>query len=432
MKPKTFMVLAGEPSGDLLAAELVRALREEIPAAEATAAPDCQPLRSTLEPRFFGAGGPQMARAGVELALDMTAHSVIGLSDVARNFGTFRRLFRDLFNLARQRQPDAIICVDFSGFNRRFAHAIKRHARARQDWFHDWNPKLIQYVSPQVWASREGRAWQVARDYDLLLSILPFEKEWYSKRVPRFRVEFVGHPIVDRYADAGRTAASSSRREPEATSKAAETARSVSAALPAAALDSPGQRARAPEVLLLPGSRRMELTRHLPVMIRAFEQIKAAIPETRGRMILPPGTLFQQARAFGVPVGVELQQGRLPEALRNASLSIASTGTVTLECAWFGVPTVALYKTSWATYAIARNIVKVKHLALPNLLAGEEVIPEFVQHAVTPENIARSALDLLRDPERRSRIRTRLHEITKTLGSPGASHRAARAIAAML
>ena len=196
------MLIAGEASGDMLAAELVRALREEAALAEVSPTTDYQPLQASLEPRFFGAGGPRLAAEGVELALDMTQHSVTGLSDVLVNLLKFRRLFRQLFQLARERQPDAIICVDFSGFNRRFAHAVRQYARTHADWFHAWAPKLIQYVSPQVWASREGRAYQMARDYDLVLSILPFEKEWYAERVSQLPVEFVGHPIVDRHGHA--------------------------------------------------------------------------------------------------------------------------------------------------------------------------------------------------------------------------------------
>src|SRR2546428_175990 len=200
MKPKSFMVIAGEASGDLLAAELVNMLRQEFAEGDPIITSDYQPLYTSLEPRFFGAGGPRMAAAGVDLAFDMTAHSVIGLSDALKNYFKFRRLFQELYNLALDREPDAIICVDFSGFNLRFAQAIKEYVRAHRDWFHTWDPKIIKYVSPQVWASREGRVRQMARDFDLLLSIIPFEKEWYAKRVPQLPVEFVGHPIVDRYA----------------------------------------------------------------------------------------------------------------------------------------------------------------------------------------------------------------------------------------
>src|SRR6266704_744940 len=199
MKPKTFMLIAGETSGDMLAAELVQALRRKFAAAQPVFTTDYQPLETSLEPRFFGAGGQHMAAAGVELLFDMTKHSVTGLTDAVKNYLKFWRLAQELLRLAREREPDVLICVDFSFFNRRVAHAVREYVRKRQGWFHDWNPKIVQYVSPQVWASREGRGRKMARDYDLLLSIFPLEKEWYAKRVPGFRVEFVGHPIVERY-----------------------------------------------------------------------------------------------------------------------------------------------------------------------------------------------------------------------------------------
>ena len=120
------MLIAGETSGDMLAAELVRALRRQMAEAEAIPTADYQPLHASLEPRFFGAGGPLMAAAGVELAFDMTEHSIIGLAEALKHYFKFRRLFHELFQLALERQPDAIICVDFSGFNRRFAHAIRQ------------------------------------------------------------------------------------------------------------------------------------------------------------------------------------------------------------------------------------------------------------------------------------------------------------------
>ncbi len=402
MKPKSFMLIAGEASGDMLAAELVRALRREMADAEAIPTADYQPLHTSLEPRFFGAGGPQMAAAGVDLAFDMTAHSVIGLSEALKNYLKFRRLFRQLFQLALERQPDAIICVDFSGFNRRFAHAIRQYTRTRADWFHDWNPKIIQYVSPQVWASREGRAYQMARDYDLVLSIFPFEKAWYAKRVPQLRVEFVGHPIVDRYGE-GRGAGGEGRGDQQT-----------------------------PLLLLLPGSRPGELRRHLPVMIGALGLIRAKVPSLRARMVLPSESLVHQTKAFSLPASLEVRAGGLPDSLAEAHAAIASTGTVTMECAYFGVPTVALYKTSWSTWQIARHIVKVKYAAMPNLLANEEVFPEFIQDAATPENLARAALELLRDEARRAKVKARLAEIIASLGNPGATSRAAEAIVRLL
>ena len=398
MKAKQIMVIAGEASGDMLAAELVGALRRELTAAAAVDTPDLQPLRTGLEPRFFGAGGPCMEAAGVQLAFDMTEHSVIGVSGVLKNYLKFRRLFNRLRRLALEREPDAIICVDFSGFNRRFAHAVKSYARRRHDWFHSWQPRIIQYVSPQVWASRESRAYQIARDYDLLLSIFPFEKEWYARRVPGLKVEFVGHPVADRYPNAE--------------------GRMENAEIPLSA----------PRVLLLPGSRPSEVERHVPVMMRAVRILRGSFPDLQVRMVLPNASLAQQAKSLGMPAEVEIRISGLPESLAQADLAIASTGTVTMECAWFGVPTVTLYKASWSNYQIARLIVKVNWLTMPNLLANEEIFPEFIQSAATPESLSSAALELLRDEHRRSRVRTRLAQVVASLGGDGAGRRAAEAI----
>src|SRR5438309_1101738 len=146
------MVIAGEASGDVLAAELVLALKERFAKFPALPTTDNQPLHATLAPRFFGAGGPKMAEVGVEIAFDLTKHSVVGYVAVLRNYLELRRLFWRLVRLACERQPDVIICVDYSGFNRRLAQAIRRRTRNKRHWFHDWQPRIVQYVSPQVWA----------------------------------------------------------------------------------------------------------------------------------------------------------------------------------------------------------------------------------------------------------------------------------------
>jgi lipid-A-disaccharide synthase len=409
------MIIAGETSGDMLGAEVVRAIKQEIGAIPPPITDDFQPLESTLAPRFFGAGGPRMAEAGVELLCEMTRHSVIGLSDALAGYRKFRAIFHQLLKLALARQPDAIICVDFAGFNRRFAAAIKNKVRGNDGWFHDWQPRIIQLVSPQVWASREGRAFQIARDFDLLLSIFPFEKNWYAQRVPRFKVEFVGHPIVDRYRDFQKP---STLALPQASAAGSVWPGPESAVVAAPAL----------RVLLLPGSRPGELARHLPVMYEAFSIMRTVIPNLEGGMVLPDENLETQAKSASPPAGLQIQIGGLAEALSRADLAIASTGTVTMECAYFGVPTIAMYKTSWSTYMIGRRIVRVSYLAMPNLLADEPIFPEFIQHAATADSIAHAALDLLRDEPRRLHIKKRLSEVIAGLGGPGAAARAAQAI----
>jgi lipid-A-disaccharide synthase len=380
VKPKTFMLIAGEASGDLLAAELVSALLAASKQNE-----------EGRPPQFFGAGGAKMAAAGVELAFDLTQHSVIGISDVLKNYFKFRRLFHQLLALAIERKPDVVIGVDYGGFNLRFGHAVAEYIRSNP--FSKWNPKIVQFVSPQVWASRPGRANRLAADYDLLLSIFPFEKDWYAQRVPKLRVEFVGHPMVERMQ----------KSELKIQNKNS-----------------------APTILLLPGSRKSELQRHLPAMLAAVKLIQEKLPVAKAKMVLPNPALMALAKSLGA--NVEIQIGELPWALAECDVAIASTGTVTMECAFFGVPTVTLYKTSWLTYQIARRIVTVKSLTMPNLMAGEEVYPEFIQNMATPENISRAALELLQDESRRTKIKSQLAKIISSLGEPGAAGRAAMAI----
>ena len=237
--------------------------------------------------------------------------------------------------------------------------------------------------------------FQQDKDGSTLLSIFPFEKAWYAERKKDFKVEFVGHPLIDRFAQ---------------------------------------QKFRAPQSLgtsqklvLLPGSRDRELRKHLPVIVEAARRLlneqKLAV-----EMVLPNNQLSETARNLVDLTGIEIIIGNLAQSLTSATAAIASSGTITMECAYFGVPTVVLYKTSWSTYALGKRFIKVKHLAMPNLLAGQEVFPEFVQHDANADNIYRAAKELLNNPERRNVIKTQLQHVISTLGEPGASHRAARAI----
>ncbi len=387
------MLIAGEASGDMLAAELVKALRAASP--------------SSLE--FFGAGGSKMTEAGVDLAVDMTAHSVIGLIEVLKSYSHFRRIFNQLLQLAVERKPDVIVCVDFSGFNRRFAHAVREYIRKHQNSAGGWSPKIVQFVSPQVWASRPSRAEKMARDIDLLLCIFPFEKDWYAKRVPNLRVEFVGHPIVDRHA-AGTHSTAPLKTSPVPEERVRDAAE------------------RIPTILLLPGSRVGELKRHLPIMLEAAQTISAE-QTVQFKMVLPDKKLEQLANGISAPLpNLKVQIGGLAEALANATLAIASTGTVTMECAYFGVPTIAIYQTSWSTYQIGKRIIQVRFLAMPNLLANEMIFPEFIQHEATAKDISSAAIDLLNHPERLDKIKTKLGKVIESLGKHGASERASKAI----
>jgi lipid-A-disaccharide synthase len=383
VKPSSILLIAGEPSGDQLAAELVRALRRRT---------------APLETRFFGAGGPAMTAAGVEILCDLTAHSVIGPADALRQLGRFRRAFRQLSEAARERTPDVVIGVDFGAFNLRFLKAITEMTRERSGPFQNWRPRRVQFVSPQVWASRAGRAQEMPRILDQLLSILPFEKGWYARNAPGVRVDFVGHPLVDRHG-----------------------------LPPATHFRLAGLR---PHLVLLPGSRSGELRRHWPVVAAAAQRVientgarcTLVLPHEAARSALPPG--------IPDPEGLSIQIGNLTTTLADADVAIASTGTVTLECAWFAVPTIALYKTSWSTYQIGKRIIQVPFLAMPNLLAGKAVMPEFVQGAATSDALAEAALKLLTIPGALMEARQELAQVRQLLGPPGATERAAERILA--
>jgi len=329
----------------------------------------------------------------------LTAQSVIGLGGLIKKLPMFRRLLRELARQAAERQPELIILVDYGGFNLRLARAIKDYVRARSGPFFNWQPRIVQFISPQVWATRPGRAKRMARNDDLVLSLFPFEKKWFAANAPGLPVEFVGHPIFDRYPG---------RRRAE---------------VPA------GRDSRRPVILLLPGSRRGELRQHLPVMREAAGLIAASQP-AEFKMIVPDETLAAIARPFlpAGPTRIDLQAGGLPGALSSATLALTKTGTITLECAYFGVPAVAIYKTDWITYLCARQLANVKYLSMPNLLAGELIYPEFIQGRATAGNLAAAALELLANPARREGIRTKLDLLMDSLGGPGAARRAAAAI----
>lgn len=416
MSGPSIMIVAGEASGDNLAAELVTAMR-------ASATMQARPFA----PRFFGAGGPRMMAAGVDCAFDLTQHAVVGIWDVLKAYPKFKRLFDRLVALAVARQPDVIVLVDYPGFNLRFARAIRRLASRSTGDFRNWHPKIVQYVSPQLWAWHESRVYDIRRDADMVLSLFPFEREWYRQRVPDLRVEFVGHPLCERFK-ATPTAAPRSPR--------------------------PGGIASA---LLLPGSREREVRKHFAPMVEAArlvtERLGAIKRAIRWQAVFPTEDLLSLAKSLvpktdaDVPrrdeaesiippnpgeFSLEFALGGLATKLASAEVAIAASGTVTMECAWFGVPTVVLYKTSWFNYTLGRKLIRVPYLAMPNLLAGCAVYPEFIQDEATPLAMANEATQLLIDADRRASVQRTLKRVVESLGGGGASERAARAVLSLL
>ncbi len=373
------MLIAGEVSGDQRAASLIRAMK-------------CHPALANAS--FFGAGGSSMKEAGMETLIDLTGHAVIGHLDAIRNYFKFRGFFQQLLREAIDRRPALLILVDYSGFNLRFAKALKTHAKGRNGW----DLKIVYYVSPQLWASREGRSKVMAENVDLLLSIIPFEKQWYAERLPAFPVEFVGHPLLDEFED-----------KPPVFGKATEAR-------------------RPPHILLLPGSRKAEVSRHLPLLLETAGKLWESHHATF-TLVVPSDELLTYCHENGGDAEhIQLQKGKTREALAKADLALTKSGTITMECALYGVPAIVFYITNPLIYFLGRRLIKVPYLAMPNLIANESVFPEFIQGEATADNLVREALSLLSDVERRNKVMESLRQVAESLGAKGGCNRAAELV----
>ncbi|MBT5709249.1 lipid-A-disaccharide synthase [bacterium] len=387
MPSNQIMVIAGEPSGDSLAAGLVSAIRTQ--------------LEGSIAPQFFGLGGPKLRHAGVELVEEMTQHTVFGLFEALRKYGRFKKIFDRALAEAKRRQPDLVILVDFGGFNLRFAKALRAHLKRESGTFKNWTPKLAYFVPPQVWASREGRAATIAETIDLIISIFPFEKDWYQERYPQLPVRYVGDPMAGRFYS-GKTPSSVSETRP---------------------------RNGISQIAILPGSRKQEIERHLPLMLETLRLIRKH-KECHATVVTPNDELTKPFRLLEHE-NVSWEIGNLESVLRQSDIAIASSGTVTRECAYLRLPTVVIYKLSWLTYQLAKRIVKVKFIAMPNLLADKMIFPELIQDSATPTAIAQEVLQLGLGQDRNDLLAD-LERVVLSLGPPGATERAAAAVRELL
>ncbi len=365
------LMVAGEPSGDAHGAELIQSIKERNPNA-----------------RIIGVGGPRMAAAGQKQLFDLSAHAVLGLAEVIKKYPKFRRFRSQILDLARRERPDAVVLIDCSGFNLRLTPALRRDLPGT---------RIIYYISPQVWASRASRVKDMQRDIDLLLAILPFEKAWYAKAAPNFNVQWVGHPLLDRI-------------------------RKVDVVEP-----NPNF------IALLPGSRRTEVEKHLPVLWDAALIMGRNQPGLKFILLAPNEgiqkySLEMLSRLPAPNFTFEYNVGYAISHLSRCALAIVASGTASLECALVGIPQVVIYRVHPLTYAVGKRVVKVKFLSMINVMANERVIPEFLQDDLTPGAVAQDALDLLNNSQRREAMKRRVGEIVATLGEPGASKRAAEAI----
>jgi len=366
----TIYFVAGEASGDEHGAALLRALREMTP-----------------DMVFAGRGGPKMlAIAGDAFINWSDAAAVVGLWEVVKRYGYFREQFQNTLSEIATIKPDAVVLIDYPGFNLRLARVLRKKSPAL---------KIIYYISPQVWAWNRGRIAQMARFLDLMLCIFPFEAELYNKS--GLRTVFVGHPMIENLAKLR----NGEERQPNL-------------------------------IGLFPGSRRREIRKIFPIMLEAAREIAVARPEIRFEVAAASESLALEIRkmldASSLRDRVHVVTGVAPRTMQHAFAGMVASGTATLEAAYFRLPFVLVYKVSWPTYFAARLVLKTKHLGMPNVLAGREIVPEFIQHEARPDTISKAVLKLMNDQAARDTMILEFNAIIDKLGETGASRKAAEAI----
>ncbi|MCB1069441.1 MAG: lipid-A-disaccharide synthase [Kiritimatiellae bacterium] len=371
-KAPSLMVIAGEVSGDMHAGALIRELKNRLPDLD-----------------VWGIGGDALEAEGVRIVYPVREMAVLGLAEVIQRYGFFRRVFREMVRKAEQERPDAVLLVDYPGFNLRFAREMKKRGI-----------KVLYYVCPQVWAWHRSRIPKMAAIIDHLMVIFPFEVEVFAGT--GLPTDFVGHPLV------GETQA---------------------------VLDAPNELLPWPgthKVAVMPGSRRQELDRLLPAMMEAARMLEdedpevgfllaAASPEAE-RSILLRLSLIHEAQK---PRRVKVVRGKTREILKQADAAWVKSGTSTLEAALMGCPMAVVYKTAALTYWMGRQLVQVPYLGMVNLLAGHELCPELIQHQANPKRLAETMRALLMDEAARRTMRQGFADIRNQLGQYNAAERAA-------
>lgn len=377
--PPTIMLVAGENSGDQHGARLLGHLKALVPGIKS-----------------FGFGGDAMAAAGMDLDFNLARDlPIIGLSQAVLKYPQLRRLLARAGDLLRQRRPDALVLIDYPGFNLCVAEIA-----------HELGIPVIYYISPQLWAWNHKRIHAIRRTVSLMLVILPFEADLYREAgVP---VEYVGHPLMDHEAPA-------EDRE--------------------GVLKRLGLENCSPVIGILPGSRQSEVRRHLPVMLDAAELLARDFPQA-GFILARAGTIpagqISEEIARRPRLRVVVADGQDTSVRPAMDFAICKSGTSTLELVLQGIPMVVVYKVSIATELFARSHLRIAHVGLVNIVAGREVAPELLQRDATPARIAAETTRLLRDEPARRAMAEGLDEVRRKIGGSGASLNAAQAIAKFL
>lgn len=365
------MIISGEASGDLHGSGVVRELKK---------------LNKDID--IFGIGGDKMRAAGMHLVYHSKELSVMGFVEVLKHLPTIRSVEKTLNTLLLKRRPDALLLIDYPGFNLRFAKKA-----------HKLGIKIFYYISPQIWAWHSSRITKIKNLITKMFVVFPFEVDIYRKA--DMDVEFVGNPLLD--------VIGTPQEKPEFCARY-------------------GLNISKPIIGLFPGSRRQELDNIFPTMLEAAEVLKA---EFNAQIVVGAASILEcdYIKSFlGENSGVRILQNATYDLMKNSNAAVVTSGTATLETACFQTPMVIVYKTSWLTYFIGKLLVRIKNIGLVNILAGRTIVPELIQHRANAESIVREVSKFLIDKTYYASTREQLTAIYKTLGKPGAASRVAEKI----
>ncbi len=366
------LISAGEASGDIHAAAVTAAIKK---------------LDSSAE--VFGMGGDALRNAGGEVLWDIKDHGVMGFVEVIRKLPDLFRLRSAFARVMDERRPDCLVVVDYPGFNMKLAKLA-----------HDKGIPVVSYIAPSAWAWNKGRAKNVAKIVDKVACIFPFEYDVYKEAGAP--VEFVGHPLLDIV-------------HPQMQRSEAE--------------QWAGKEQGKKLVLIMPGSRLMEIEKMLPTLLAGAKLLKEQLPDVQFAMpragTIPLELLQEKIAAAGLDV--RITEGHNYDLFSVADLALATSGTVTLEAALCGLPSVIVYRTSPLNAFIARLVINIPNIGLPNIVAGKTILPELLQEDFTPQRLAQTAMELLQ-PERKQLLQKDLAYMKQRLGEPGAVGRVAQLI----
>ncbi len=369
------MILTGEPSGDFHAGPLIKALKQLRPGVKVS-----------------GIGGPAMEAQGADIFFPIEKLSAMGLVQVAKQFGSIKQAFNLVKQHLRTDKPDLVVLIDYPGFNLKVAQYIKENTSI----------PVLYYIAPKVWAWNEGRLKKIKQFTDHVALILPFEQQIYKKE--NIAATYVGNPLLDEYPHALTHVATDPKAIPEN-----------------------------PVIGLLPGSRSSEIDNLMPVMLDTVEQISARYP--KAKFLISSASDAQHKRILDFLTRhrcrglCQVIPGRPLSIFKQSHMLIAASGTVTLEAALCGLPTIIIYKLSALAFGLAQRLVKVKFAGLANLIVGQEVMPELLQADANPDLISRKAFSMLEDL---AMHRLRLNQVRQRLGTPGAPIRTARIILTLI